>query len=61
MVRIGVVVRGGGGGGGVGDVVDELGGEGVVFVHEAEVGLEAGGGAGGGFWGSEDAGCVVGG
>lgn len=41
-----------------GDVVDYLRGEGVVFVHEAEVGLEAWGCVGGGLWGFEDAGGV---
>lgn len=39
---------------------DELGGKGVEFVHEAEVGLEARRGVGRGFWGFEDAGAVGG-
>ena len=39
-------------------MVDELGGEGVVGVHEAEVGLEARGRAGGGVGGLEHAGRV---
>ncbi len=39
---------------------DELGGEGVVFVHEVEVGLEGGRGVGGGSGGLEDAGVVGG-
>lgn len=51
--------RGGSGGGG-GDVVDQLRGEGVVFVHEAQVGLEARRGFGGRLGGFEHAGRVGG-
>ena len=59
---VGVALGGGDGGGdgGGGDVVDDLRGEGVVVVHEAEVGLEGGGRVGRGFWGPEDAGRVGG-
>ena len=46
--------------GGGGDVVDDLRGEGMVFVHEAEVGLEARGCVGWGLWGLENAGSVGG-
>lgn len=63
-VAIGGVGGGAGGGGsgvgGVGDVGDYLRGQGVVFVHEAEVGLEGRGCVGGGFWGFEHAGRVGG-
>ena len=41
-------------------MVDDLRGEGVVFVHEAEVGLEARGCVGWGLWGLENAGSVGG-